>query len=261
MAKELIPMANYEINPITEEIADAIHEELGDLDRLPFDIVKLPSGGGLSFEIAGDDPDNPEVTQDLTGIIVHQHDFNAYWKDPYTGGSVMPDCSSMDGRHGVVTETGEICSCAECEFNQFGSDQNGGKGKACKNGKRVYLLREGEMFPLILSIPPTSVTPFRDYLAKRIVLKGKRPYEVVTKFKLTREKNDNGIAYSKLTCALVGELTADQKAQLKDTVTLIKGLAANIKLNPEESVQQTGYHNPLDIPNDDDLPFGEEAAE
>ena len=259
MSKELATIGSYEINPITEEIAEAIQEELGGIDHLPFDIVKLPSGGSLSFEISGDDPDNPEVVQELTGIIVHQHDFNAYWRDPYTGGSVMPDCSSMDGKTGVVTETGEICSCADCEYNQFGSDPNGGKGKACKNGKRVYLLREGEMFPLILSVPPTSVTPFRDYLAKRIVLKGKRPYEVVTKFKLTREKNDNGIAYSKLTCALVGELTAAQKTQLKDTVTIIKGLAANIKINPEESSQQTGYQDPLAIdPDDEPLPFEEQ---
>ena len=37
-----------------------IREELDGLGSIPFDVVKIPSGGGVAFEVPGDDPDNPD---------------------------------------------------------------------------------------------------------------------------------------------------------------------------------------------------------
>ena len=70
----------------------------------------------------------------------------------YTGGNQPPDCCSFDG----VTGEGEPGgACRKCPLNQFGSGENG--AKACKNRRRIYVLREGEIFPLLLSLPTGSL--------------------------------------------------------------------------------------------------------
>ena len=195
MAANLMKAENFSIVPMSGEIAKMLTEELDGLGQVPFDAVKIPSGGGLAFEVPGDDPDNPETAQSLTGVIVHHHPVNVYWEHDFDGSGGLPDCSSPDGKRGLDTRTGEIRDCATCPFNQFGS---GGKGsaKACKNTHRVYLLRENEALPILLTLPPTSLRAFKDYLAKRLIMKGKRSADVITCIKLKKEKNADGIAYS-----------------------------------------------------------------
>lgn len=41
--------AAFQITPISEEVAQVIHEELDGLGPIPFDTVKVPSGGGIAF--------------------------------------------------------------------------------------------------------------------------------------------------------------------------------------------------------------------
>ena len=160
MANEVaVANGNFNLVTLDGEIAAAIAEEMDGLGTVPFDRVKIPSGGGLAFEIAGDSEEDTETVTELTGVILYHHPVNAYWRDKFEGGSEQPDCSSYDGKVGVLRETGELCNCANCPKNQFGSD---GSGKACKNTHRVYILREDNPVPLILSLPPTSLNYMRD---------------------------------------------------------------------------------------------------
>ena len=52
--------AAFQITPISEEVAQVIHEELDGLGPIPFDTVKVPSGGGIAFEVPSDDPESPD---------------------------------------------------------------------------------------------------------------------------------------------------------------------------------------------------------
>lgn len=61
--------------------------------------------------------------------------------------------------------------------------------KACKNRRRLYLLREGEIFPMILSLPTGSLKGFTRYLM-RILPKYKNSNAVVTRFTL-KKANSN----------------------------------------------------------------------
>ena len=63
MANEnaLTAVQSFALAPISSEVTDLIKEELDGLGQIPFDTVKIPSGGGLAFELSGDDPDNPET--------------------------------------------------------------------------------------------------------------------------------------------------------------------------------------------------------
>lgn len=224
----------FAVAEIKDEDLAAIAAELSEIDGVNFDTIKIPAGGGLAFELPGDDPDTPEMAQEITGVIVHHHSCNSWWEVDYDGSNNPPDCYSADGKIGVEAATGEICNCADCPRNQFGSD---GIGKACKNMARIYILRPGDLFPMALNVPPTSLRPWKDYLAKRILLKGKRPGKVLTKFKLCREKNSSGIAYSKLVLAFEGDLTEADALAVGRAAEYVKAILAEQAKRPVEPAE------------------------
>lgn len=250
----LVTTTPFDVAPFDESLTEMLSEELDGLGTIPFDQVKIPAGGGRAFEVPTDDPDNPETVTELTGIIVDHHPTNGYWKDPYAGGSVSPDCSSMDGKIGIVTETGCVQQCSECPLNQFGSKD--GSGKACKNMHRIYLLREGEILPIIVTLPPTSIKPFKDYLAKRVLLAKppKRCWQVVTKITLKTDTNSTGIKYSKAVFTKLG--VVENEAAVKPTVDGIKALIQAQKSAPIIDPEITG-ENFVEVTNEDlDEVFG-----
>ena len=159
----LLPAMTMDSDFTAEELAE-------DMDgmQMNFPRVKIPSGGSLQFEIPTGDPDNPDYAKTLTGIILFNHPNNAYWPEgDANDDNATPLCSSTDGKLGVGTPGG---SCAVCAMNQFGSAAER-RGKACKNMRVLYLLRSGELVPLQLSLPPTSLKPFRQFIGQAFSLR------------------------------------------------------------------------------------------
>ena len=132
MAANLMKAENFSIVPMSGEIAKMLTEELDGLGQVPFDTVKIPSGGGLAFEVPGDDPDNPETAQALTGVIVHHHPVNVYWEHDFDGSGGLPDCSSPDGKRGLDTRTGEIRDCATLPLQPVRQRRQGPAPKPAK---------------------------------------------------------------------------------------------------------------------------------
>ena len=133
------------------DLADVMCAEMDGLSAA-FERVKIPSGGGVMFEIPGENPEEPDTVKTFSAVILYQHSLNAYYQSEYQGGSNPPDCGSFDGHHGEGNPGG---SCDSCPLNQYGSGKNG--AKACKNRRRLYLLREGDIFPVILSLPTVQI--------------------------------------------------------------------------------------------------------
>ncbi len=133
--------------------------------RLSFRRAKIPSGGAVTFELPTDDPADPECTRTIEGIILSNHPANAYWPGGGFDENTPPICMSDDGKQGIGTPGG---TCVTCPFNQYetGVDSKGNptKGKACKNMRQLYILRSGEYMPIQLSLPPTSLRAFSDFV-------------------------------------------------------------------------------------------------
>lgn len=128
--------------------------------RLPR--AKIPSGGMLQFEVTGDNPDEPDYEKSLEGVLMYAHCANVYWPEGSEyNDDTPPLCQSVDGKTGFGAPGG---MCHDCMLNQFGSDSKG-NGKACKNMRVVYLLRSGESLPIQLSLPPTSLRGYNDYVS------------------------------------------------------------------------------------------------
>ena len=229
MSKEVMNKENTEIAVQNSgflalgnfDLASAIAEEMNGLS-VAFDRIKLPAGGMTVFEVPGDDPENPENVKEFSAVILSQHPLRAYYKTQYTGGSNPPDCGSYDGVIGIPGENSGCMggNCKSCPYNKFGSD--GKKGKACKERRRIYLLMEGQLFPIIFSLPTGSLQTFTRYIMK-LLEKGYRSNSVVTRFTLKKATSSDGIAYSQAQFSIDRVLTKEEYA-------LIDGVTKQVKM-------------------------------
>lgn len=258
-ALAVLQQHNFDLIPLSGELGDIIAEEMDGLGAIPFDNIKIPSGGGLAFELPGENEDTPTAASALVGIIVDHHPVNAHWETEYDGSNNPPDCASFDGHTGLDTTSGELRQCASCPYNQFGSDPKGGNGKACKNMHRIYILLSGQPIPMLLTLPPTSLAAWRNYIGKKIVVRGKRPWMVMTKITLKKEKNASGISYSQAVFAKVADLTPAECATIKPMSEAFKALTrSEVMRNADTFVGDTAEATEgtfTEAPDDEPLPF------
>ena len=210
-------------------LSDAMAEEMSGLSA-SFERVKIPIGGGTVFEIPGDNPDEMDTVKEIHAVILHQHPLNAFYVSKYTGGSNPPDCGSYDGLLGVGNPGGK---CADCPNNEFGSGENG--AKACKNRRRLYLLREGDIFPMILSLPTGSLKGFTRYLM-RILPKYRSSNAVVTRFTLKKAMSGTGIAYSQAQFSVARVLSPAEHELIAAMTEQVKGMSMNVGYDTDDAV-------------------------
>ena len=202
-------------------LAEALTSELGGMD-ISFDRVSIPAAGGQAFEVPGELPGETDMVKDFSGVILFHHPMFTYYRERFSGGNNAPDCGSYDGITGVGNPGGV---CANCPLNQFGSGENG--GKACKNKRRIYVLREGELIPILLVLPTGSMKEFSVYI-KRLLAKGKKSNSVVTKFSLKKVTNASGIAYSQAQFAVDRVLTAEEMPFVQAMSDQVKSFATRV---------------------------------
>jgi len=193
--------------------------ELGDLFNIrenmegvvpDFPVIKSIHQGQM-FEM----PDGQKV-ESFTGIIIDISRANAFWHESFDtgGGGHIPDCFSVDGlvpSHNSADKQSD--DCATCPQNQFGSDRDGGRGKACKNMKRIFVLLPGEQFPFRLIASPANIRSIDSYVTQ---LSSKAiPYQlVVTEFSLYKKKNQDNIEFSGMNFKHI-ETIEDKDAAMK----------------------------------------------
>lgn len=205
-------------------LAQMLAEEMDGL-TLSFDRIKIPAGGGLAYEVPSDNPDSPDMVKEFSAVILYHPPVHVHYKEKYTGGNTPPDCASINGHTGIEAETGEVKACAECPNNKFGSGENG--AKACKQKRRIYILRAGEALPIILSLPTGSLADFSKYIT-RLLSKGSKSNAVVTKFSLKKAQNAGGISYSQAVLSIERNLTPEESKIIDRLTEQVKVIAQRI---------------------------------
>ena len=215
--------------------SDEIAEELDGLGTIPFDRVKWPTGGNTTFEVPDEEDDSQYVTTDkITGVIAYHHPMNSRWAGNYNGSNEPPVCYAMDGKTGLNTESGEVINCSTCPYNQF--ESNGStSGKACKNIHRLYIIQDNNPIPLVIALPPTSLGSFRNYLGKKLLIRGKKAAQVVTEITLKKENSKNNMPFAKAVFKKVGDLSPDRVESTKSLSALIKSISkTEVKATSED---------------------------
>ena len=163
----LIPASNLALKryePAVDNVLELIQENLGGSAQLSpgdFTRVRFPRGEGRLWEV--ETADGQDTEEEVRGVVVFSRPSRAFFSTRYDPtASAPPDCASFDAVKGIGDNgTGMgTHDCVACPKNQWGSD---GNGKACKERMNLYVLRPGEIFPLHVALPPTSLTPWKRY--------------------------------------------------------------------------------------------------
>ncbi len=172
-----------------------------------FDTVKAPSGGSTVFTVPGISGD--EIEKSITGIILDYATPRAYWEtaDPVEG--TPPTCYSTNS---IVSTNGKACN--SCPFNTFGSRNGESLAKACKESVSLFMLRPGNIMPIIVRIPVSSKVIFQRYLT-RLIGKMLPLSGVVTKITLDKTTNKAGQPYSVYSFEAVEELNSEDTEKAK----------------------------------------------
>lgn len=176
-------------------------------------------GGSTAFTIKtgiGADEFQPK----MYGIVMYSHEFNVYFDD--SSQEQFPVCHSSDAITGENRITGETCDCSKCPRNRR---EPGESQKECRNKRRLYILTQNMMVPMVLDVPPGSLKGWKDYQKALRMLGFREPHEVLTEFSLEKVTNANKITYSKIIMKPVGLLP-------KETVKTVEAIRAVFK--PDE---------------------------
>lgn len=199
----------------------AMAEEMDGLNPF-FERIKMPSGETTLYQLPSDNPEEPEFAKEFSAVILYHHPIRAYFKSKFNGTANSPDCSSLDSVKGMGSPGGD---CKNCIYNEYNSGDNG--AKACKERHRLYLLREGELFPVILSLPTGSLKELSRYMM-RLLTKGSKSNAVVTRFSLVKATNKSGIVYAKASFQIERKLTAEELSLVTSLSEQIRSLSRNV---------------------------------
>ena len=198
----------------------------GGLSVFDLDTIKTPAGGGTSFLVPS--VDGEEEAKELRGVIVGFKDLRSYWRTGFdeSGGGTPPDCASQDMVHGEGDPGGD---CARFPFSKFGTS---GRAQACTQRRLLFLLREGDLLPLVVSVSPASLKVVRQFFL-RLASHATPYYGVVSNVSLARDKNKDGIAYSKILIQAAGRLAPEETARMHQYAEALRPSLERVRMDAD----------------------------
>jgi hypothetical protein len=192
--------------------------------------LKVGTGGALTFTYTT--TEGEQTAKLVSGIIMAERTARLLWPPP--GSNVRkgapPVCSSKDGFWGVGNPGG---SCPDCPFAQFGSDPKGGPGQACKQIHQILFLRDGQLLPDLLAVPPTSIKNCRQYFL-RLLSQGIPPWSRVTTLSLERATSAGGDDYAKINFTAGAHLSNEEKDLMRPYAQAMANFLRPINLTTED---------------------------
>lgn len=178
-------------------------DELAAYAQKAADAEQAPSGNFISFQGGQLSVGGAAVEGNKADIIV----FHSIYENKFYEGKYNPDKPQPPVCYAFADEEGELkphekCAkpqhetCKGCPHNEFGSAETG-KGKACKNIRRLGLLpasiadtpegvKEGEMF--FASLPVTSCKLWAGYVKATAAIMKRPPFGVITHMAVVPDK-------------------------------------------------------------------------
>lgn len=205
--------------------------------QVQFENCRFPSGGMVSFQL------EEEPIKFLDGVILVHYSTRALFLSKFGGSDDTkspPVCSSTDGKFGkgLGSETGTGL-CRSCPYNEYGSytsyvDANDASNKkACSVKHRIFLLQSGNLFPILLSLPITSIKALEVFMTK-LASKGKNYKQVITRIGLEKVQNKNGIPFAVATFKNMGEVSPEDFKSITEIAQFLDGFCRNKPIGETE---------------------------
>lgn len=264
-ALELLTKAGQE--DMTEEqqlIREILEEDKEDnSDDMELMRIKLPAGGTNKFEMGEKGQDE----EDFEAVVLVVQTNRGYW--PRQGQGNPPMCSSSDGKIGKIAlelddedekaakearpvvhpmfKLGKQAAydCSTCDLNEWGSahlHKGGGRGKACKEMRRLLVVIKGWQMPSILSLPPTSIKNWKLYSTR---LKNDQSYyfAVRTEFKLEEAQATTGDKYSVVQLMDTEKLSPEELAAVRIMRKAYKDFIAEMEVTGDDYSEEGNTGN------------------
>ncbi len=219
----IIPSSNFAALVPQGDLAEAMTAmaEVGEEMR-PEDLikVKLPSGGGTQWEIPS--AMGIERTDSITGVLVGWQKCGLLWPndDPIEGqkpvlrtmdlqtaeqvGPIPDDMVETLEKHRLSENTFDW---KELPYNQWNTGKDG-VGKRCKEQRIMFILREQDIFPLVITAGAGSlktVVPWYTSTQQlRVVW-----YRLIVELTLKKASSKSGIGYSQIIPKAVGKVSKE----------------------------------------------------
>lgn len=121
-----------------------------------------------------------------------------------------------------------------------------------KNMRVLYLLRSGEYMPLQLNLPPTSISPFKEFLQNSFTMRRRATYGSVIQIGL-KKMNNGSNDYSVATFRRLYDFSGEQLAQIKAYADGFKEqikatLQQRVQMNEEQREEGCDYSNMEQLP-------------
>jgi len=173
----------------------------------------LREGGTSNIIMKEDDEDEVASSLEVVILKANPHLSKVYYESGYSEGSdAKPTCYSHNGSTPASDATkAQAATCAMCPHNAWGSriSENGSKGKACSDSRRVAVAAAGDIGrPMLLRIPAATLKDLAGYA--QILTQRNAPYQAV----VTKIGFDPTVAHPKLTFKAVRWLSAEEYAEV-----------------------------------------------
>jgi hypothetical protein len=216
--EKALTVSNYAVMQHSiDDLKFIITANIGTADLGPADLdrIKVPAGGGTTWEIPGLEGDIS--TKQLDGVICAWELPRVYWTDKFsdTGGGTPPDCSSPDGIAGEGDPGGVCAACPNAEWGTATNDKGEPTdGQACQQRRMMAIVRPDGLIPVLLNAPATSLGNMKKYFL-RLASAGVPFYGVVTRFTLVKAKSKSGIVYSEIEANSIEKLPEDERKKME----------------------------------------------
>lgn len=146
---------------------------------------------GSRFKINGEPAGREGI--EFSGVVLRELPVNTFYKGKYDPDNVdLPDCFSVGGMN-PDSSVKEPCStsCVGCPNNEWDTGTNAKgepSGKACSNSRRIIIVVEGVPLPIMMSVPPSALGNFNDFL--KLLASKKLPLAAVVT-KITFDPNSD----------------------------------------------------------------------
>jgi len=232
--KALVSMADIE----KQMAADARNE---------YDSEKT-GGGGLQIGIRGSEfrMNGEDLGDEMDVVVVATAYEHAWYDSAYNPDDPQPPACFAIGEDEddlaphADSPNPQADSCADCELNEWGSSETG-RGKACKNSRRLALLAAGEdgialgEMPTI-KVPPASLRNYSGYAKRSTKTTGRPTYGLITKIGF-----DETADYETLTFELAGKIDDVEDMQ---GILGLRETAQELVLEPFDT---SGYKDPEEL--------------
>jgi len=213
--EEAAPSTQLAVSTFAEMLPEGVDysevlDNLREMDDIDFPRARVKRG---KFFLTEDS--NDQGVEEFTGVLLYHGRQNTFWHAGFDKNNITPpDCSAADGKTGSKAREGnKFGSCADCHFNQFKSHPSG-KGKACRNQVKLYILRQGTLVPTTFLIAPTSLGVFnRGYLLDQVTQKGLAYWKVTTTFTAYQQHDET---FTRVKFAVDGVFKGEEATKVKE---------------------------------------------